>query len=60
MGEARLVVEGAERARQAGVEVRLDLFPDQQHTFQMAAGRAPEADDAIRRLAEWARPKLGL
>jgi hypothetical protein len=30
------------------------------HTFQMAAGRAPEADDAIRQLASWARPRLGL
>jgi acetyl esterase/lipase len=25
-----------------------------------AAGRAPEADEAIRKLAEWVRPKLGL
>jgi monoterpene epsilon-lactone hydrolase len=25
----------------------------------MAAGRAPEADDAIARFAAWARPKLG-
>jgi acetyl esterase/lipase len=50
----------AERAQQAGVEVRLDLFPGQQHTFQMAAGGSPEADDATLRLAEWARPKLGL
>jgi acetyl esterase/lipase len=50
----------AERARAAGVEVRLDVFPGQQHTFQMAAGRAPEADEAIRRLAEWVRPRLGL
>jgi epsilon-lactone hydrolase len=50
----------AQRAEQAGVEVRLDLFPGQQHTFQMAAGRSPEADDAIRRLADWARPRLGL
>jgi monoterpene epsilon-lactone hydrolase len=24
------------------------------------AGRSPEADEAIRRLAEWARPKLDL
>jgi epsilon-lactone hydrolase len=40
-------------AREAGVEVRLDVFPEQQHTFQMAAGRAPEADDAIRRFADW-------
>jgi len=26
----------------------------------MAAGRAPEADEAIRRLAEWVRPHLSL
>ena len=35
-------------------------FAGQQHTFQMAAGHAPEADDAIREQAEWVRPKLGL
>jgi epsilon-lactone hydrolase len=50
----------AERAKLAGVNVRIDLFPGQQHTFQMAAGRTPEADDAIQRLADWARPRLGL
>jgi acetyl esterase/lipase len=50
----------AEHARQAGVEVQLDIFPDQQHTFQMAVGRAPEADDAIDRFATWVRPRLGV
>jgi monoterpene epsilon-lactone hydrolase len=50
----------ADRARKAGVDVRLDVFPEMQHVFQFAAGHAPEADDAIRRLAEWVRPKLGL
>jgi epsilon-lactone hydrolase len=49
-----------ERARQAGLEVWLDIFEGQQHTFQMAAGRAPEADDAVRRLAAWVRPRIGL
>src|SRR5580693_6690876 len=49
-----------EMARKAGVDVRLDVFPGMLHTFQMAAGRAPEADDAIRRMADWVRPKLGL
>jgi epsilon-lactone hydrolase len=49
-----------ERARKAGVDVRLDVFPDMQHTFQMAAGRALEADEAIRRMANWVRPKLNL
>jgi len=50
----------AELAEKAGVDVRLDVFPEQQHSFQMMAGRAPEADDAIARLAEWVRPLLGL
>jgi acetyl esterase/lipase len=50
----------AERAKEAGVEIRLDVFPEMLHSFQMMAGRAPEADDAIGRLGEWVRPKLGL
>jgi acetyl esterase/lipase len=49
-----------EHARKAGVEARLDIFPGMLHTFQMAAGRAPEADEAIRELAGWVRPRLGL
>ena len=53
--DARLLAEHAEKA---GVDVRLDVFPGMQHTFQMGAGRVPEADDAIRRLAEWVRPHL--
>jgi acetyl esterase/lipase len=56
-GDARLLDE---HARKAGVDVRLDVFPDMLHTFQMAAGRAPEADDAIREMADWVRPRLGL
>ena len=49
-----------ERARKAGVDARLDIFPGMLHTFQMAAGRAPEADEAIRALAGWVRPRLGM
>jgi epsilon-lactone hydrolase len=48
----------ARHATLAGLDVRLDEFPDQQHSFQMAAGLAPEADDAISRLAVWARSQL--
>jgi monoterpene epsilon-lactone hydrolase len=55
--DSRMLVE---RARKIGVEVRFDVVPEMLHTFQMMAGRAPEADDAIGRLAEWLRPKLGL
>jgi len=50
----------ADRAHQAGVECRLDVFPEMQHVFQMAAGNMPEADEAIRRLADWVQPRLGL
>lgn len=50
----------ARRAEQGGVDVRLDVFPEQQHTFHMAATRAPEADDALNRFADWVRPRLGL
>jgi len=50
----------AEALRRAGVEVKLDVFPEMQHVFQFLAGVAPEADEAIRQLAAWVRPKLGL
>ena len=51
----------AERAKQAGVETRVDIFPEMVHTLQDADGQpAPEADDAIRRFADWVRPKLDL
>jgi len=50
----------AQRAKEAGLDVRLDIFPGMQHSFQMAAGRAPEADDAIARYVDWVKPKLGL
>ena len=49
----------ADRARQAAGDVRVDLFPGQQHTFQMAVGRSKDADEAMRRLADLARSKLG-
>lgn len=47
-------------ADKAGVAVRLDVFPGRLHTFQMAAGASPVADDAIGRFATWLRPRLGL
>lgn len=43
----------ADRMEAAGVEVRLDEFAGQLHTFQMAAGRTVTADDAIERGGSW-------
>jgi monoterpene epsilon-lactone hydrolase len=53
-------VRVADRARAAGVEVTLDVTPEMQHVFQMAAGSAPEADEAVARLGSWLRGRLGL
>ena len=50
----------AEKAKAAGVEVKLDVFPEMQHVFQSSAGRVPEADEAIARIGEWLRPRLGI
>jgi acetyl esterase/lipase len=48
------------KAQAARVEIAVDVFPEMQHVFQSMAGRAPEADEAVRRMAIWIRPKLGL
>ncbi len=50
----------AKLAEASGVEIRLDVYPDMQHVFHFLAGRAPEADDAVKRIAEWVRPRIGL
>jgi epsilon-lactone hydrolase len=50
----------AEKAKRESVEVSLEVFPDMLHTFQMAAGRAPEADQALSKMADWGRRILGL
>jgi acetyl esterase/lipase len=50
----------AERAQAAGVEVKLDVFPEMQHVFQAAAGNMPEATDAVQRIGEYLKVKLGL
>jgi acetyl esterase/lipase len=54
-----MLLDDAQRVADAAPDaVRLDIFAGQQHTFQMAAGRSPVADDAIERIAEWLRDRL--
>lgn len=43
----------AAAAARAGVDVRLDVFPQMQHVFQYCAGAMPEADDAVQRIGTW-------
>jgi acetyl esterase/lipase len=47
-------------AEKAGVEVKVEIFEGQEHTWLMGAGRSPAADEAISKLAGWVRPRLGL
>ena len=42
----------------AGVEVRLDIFPEMQHVFQLMAGQIPEADDAVARIGAYLEDRL--
>ena len=57
LDDARRLAELTEKAE---IETVLDVVPEQQHVFHFCAGRAPEADDAIARIAAWLRPKLDL
>ncbi|MHA4854069.1 alpha/beta hydrolase [Rhodococcus sp. MSC1_016] len=50
----------AELIEKVSGEVVLDVVDEQQHVFHFNAGRAPEADQALSRIAQWLRPKLGL
>ena len=47
-------------AKNAGVDCKVEVFPEMQHVFHFMAGDAPEPDDAIRKIATWVKPKLGL
>lgn len=44
-----------EKARAQGVNSTLSLVPEMQHVFPSLAGRAPEADAEIARIATWYR-----
>ncbi|MGZ4242523.1 MAG: alpha/beta hydrolase fold domain-containing protein, partial [Actinomycetota bacterium] len=48
----------ADRARTAGVDVRLDVFAGMLHAHQIWAGNMPEADDAVARIGDYARQRL--
>lgn len=50
----------AERARDAGVDIRLNSLPEGQHNFILGAGRVPEVDAAIEEMSGWLRSKPGL
>ncbi|MCU1504306.1 MAG: 6-hexanolactone hydrolase, partial [Ilumatobacteraceae bacterium] len=64
VGDAEVLLDDsvrlAEAARAAGVEVTLEVWPEMVHVFQASAGFVPEADQAVARIADFCRQKLGL
>lgn len=58
-GSVESLVDNATRlydlAQSAGVDVTLSIAPGMQHVYPFLAGRAPEADQEIARIAEWFR-----
>ena len=64
VGDAEVLLDDsirfADKARQAGVDVTLEVWPEMVHVWHASAGYVPESDQAIARIAEYARPRLGL
>jgi len=56
-GSAETLLDNAQDlariAKAAGVNVTLSVVDGMQHVFPFLAGRAPEADDELRRIAQW-------
>lgn len=50
LDDTRMVATAGERD---GVDVHLDVWPEMQHVFQVAAGNMPEADEALARAARF-------
>ncbi len=64
VGDAEVLLDDSTRfaakATAAGVDVTLEVWPEMIHVWHASAGFVPEADQAIARIAEYSRPRIGL
>jgi len=62
VGDAEVVLDDstrfAARAREAGVDVTLEVWDEMPHVWHVFAGLLPEADQAIARAGRWLRSRL--
>jgi len=62
VGDAEVVLDDstrfAARAREAGVDVTLEVWDEMPHVWHAFAGLLPEADQAIARAGRWLRARL--
>ncbi|HXY45272.1 MAG TPA: alpha/beta hydrolase [Acidimicrobiales bacterium] len=47
-----------ERASAAGCDATIEVWPDMQHVFQIAAGNVPESDASVAKLGSWLSQRL--
>ncbi len=50
----------AERASAAGCQATIEVWPEMQHVFQIAAGNVPESDSSVSKLGAWLSDRLGV
>ncbi len=50
----------AEKARKAGVDVTLQVWPEMTHVWQGNGPDIPEAREAVKQAGEWVQARLGL
>lgn len=64
VGDAEVLLDDstrlARKAEEAGVDVTLEVWPEMVHVWHASAGFVPESDQAIARIADFARPRIGL
>lgn len=41
------------------IEVVLEVWEGRQHVFEFMVGKAPEADESVRKIGEWVRERIG-
>jgi acetyl esterase/lipase len=63
VGEAEILLEDsiltADKAREAGVDVTMEPWPDMIHVWHVFAGRVPEATDAVAAIGDFLKARLG-
>lgn len=63
VGENELLLDDstrlAERAKAAGVDVTLEVWPGMIHVWHFFAAEVPEAQQGIQRIGEWVRARVG-
>ena len=63
VGGAELLLDDSTRlvewAAAAGCEATIEIWPEMQHVFQLAAGNVPESDSSMLKLGAWLSKRLG-